>query len=69
MSYHEMKGFDDACGFLLDPRPDEDDVKWNDYHRPPTGVPDCAGCASSRVQDNDCPACQYELGFTEVMSK
>lgn len=66
---HEMQGFNAATEFLCDPRPDDTEGKFEEFHKPPPGVPDCPGCAASTVTENDCPACQYELGFADGMSK
>ena len=64
----EMQGFDDATEYLLDRRPDSVEL-FNEYHKPPPGIPHCSGCVATTVQTNDCPACQYEVGFADGSSK
>lgn len=64
----EMQGFNDATEYLLDRRPDSVEL-FNEYHKPPPGIPQCSGCVATTVQTNDCPACQYELGFADGSSK
>jgi hypothetical protein len=67
MSKESAKGFDDATHYLLDSRGEEESFRL--HYNPPEGVPNCVGCAQTRVVENDCPRCQYELGFTEGASK
>lgn len=63
---HYMAGFEHATGWLLD---ESHFPCVNNWHAPPAGLPDCPGCKDDRVVENDCPKCQYELGFTEGASK
>jgi len=64
----EMRGFDDATQWLLDPRPDGD-IAQGAYHRPPRGLEGCVPCQGAVVARNRCPACRYELGFTDGACK
>lgn len=60
----KAQGFNDATRFVSDPRPDTAG-KFEAFHNPPQGILGCSGCAALNVvQENDCPACQYELGFS-----
>lgn len=63
----QSRGFDDGTNYLLDPGSEAESFKNN--YKPPPKTPGCAGCIGTVVVDNDCPACQYELGFTEGASK
>lgn len=57
----EIRGFDDATRWLLDP----EEGPLDGFFDPPKGLEGCADCAHEFVAKNDCPKCQYELGFTE----
>jgi len=64
----EQQGFDDGTSYMRDEAP-ATRGQFDAYHKPPAGLLGCPGCASNHAQTNDCPRCQYNIGFTEGMSK
>lgn len=67
----EARGFNDAMRWFMagENAKVERDLLMEDFHEPPEGLDGCEGCKSDRVASNDCPRCQYELGFTDGASK
>lgn len=63
-----IQGFNDATGWLLDPAEDSPELKAK-YCNPPAGLDGCLDCLGETVAVNDCPRCQYDLGFTEGACK